>query len=65
MIKLGYAIKNPRVSVDIERDGVTHTIVKELTVQEFLRADWRDRNLATQCVEEFKVKIGVSKREEA
>lgn len=56
MINVGYKISNPRVVVEIEQNGVKRTIVKELTVQEFLNAEWRNRTLAVQCVEEFQEK---------
>ena len=54
---VGYKIRNPRVVVEIEHNGVKRTIVKDLTVEEFLRAEWRNRPLAVQCVDEFKERI--------
>ena len=53
---VGYKISNPRVMVEIERNGVKRTIVKYMTVQEFMKAEWRNRTLALQCVEEFQEK---------
>lgn len=54
---VGYKIRNPRVVVEIEQNGFKHTIVKDLTIQEFMKAEWRNRPLAVQCVDEFKEKV--------
>ena len=56
MISIGYKIRNPRVVVEIEHNGVGRTIVKDLTIEEFMKAEWRNRPLSVQCVDEFNEK---------